>query len=129
MRSTDNASNAESPSSRSFSYDTAAPSSTTSFPAPAGFYNTSGWNAGCATIGFCGTYSDATSSIQKVEISIRQGAGNYWNGTSFASGAEVWSLTSSSGGNWEYAFAASSFPADGGFTFRVTPCFDAQYAV
>src|SRR6185312_3333763 len=115
----DNAGNGETPASRSFSYDTAAPSSTTTFPASAGNYNTSGWNAGCATIGFCGTYTDATSGVQKVEISIRQGAGNYWNGSAFGSGSEVWNVTTIAGGNWEYAFAASSFPADGSYTIRV----------
>ena len=119
VRATDNAGNVESASSRSFGYDTAAPASTTSFPGSGGSYNTSGWNAGCATIGLCGTYSDATSGVQKVEISIRQGAGNYWNGTSFGSGAEVWNLTTIAGGNWAYAFAASSFPADGSYTIRV----------
>ena len=73
----------------------------------------SGWNAGCATAGFCGTYSDATSGVQTVEISIRQGAGNYWEGSSFASAGEVWNTTTLSAGDWSFAFAAGSFPADG----------------
>ena len=90
VRATDVAGNTDgSAASYTWTVDTVAPSSTTSFPASAGTYNTSGWNAGCGTIGFCGTYSDATSGVQKVEISIRQGAGNYWNGTSFGSGSEV----------------------------------------
>ena len=119
MKATDNAGNGETPASRSFSYDTAAPTSTTSFPGSGGSYNASGWNAGCGTNGFCGTYSDTTSGVQTVEISIRQGAGNYWNGTSFGSGSEVFQTASLAGGNWSYAFPASSFPADGSYTIRI----------
>ena len=73
--------NTETGPSRSFTIDNVNPSALFSFPASGGSYNTSGWNAGCGTNGFCGTYSDATSGVQSVEISIRQGAGNYWNGT------------------------------------------------
>ena len=119
VKATDNAGNGETPASRSFSYDTAAPTSTTSFPGSGGSYNASGWNAGCGTNGFCGTYSDTTSGVQTVEISIRQGAGNYWNGTSFGSGSEVFQTASLAGGNWSYAFPASSFPADGSYTTRI----------
>ena len=90
-----------------------------SFPSSGASYNTSGWNAGCATNGFCGTHSDATSGVQKVEISIRQGAGNYWSAGSFSSGSEVWNTTTLAGGNWSYTFPASSFPADGTYTIRV----------
>ena len=120
VRATDVAGNTDgSAASYTWTVDTVAPSSTTSFPASAGTYNTSGWNAGCGTIGLCGTYSDATSGVQKVEISIRQGAGNYWNGTSFGSGSEVFQTASLAGGSWSYAFPASSFPADGSYTIRV----------
>src|SRR6185503_8199380 len=102
--------------SYTWTVDTVAPSSTTSFPASAGVYKTSSWNAGCGTIGFCGTYSDATSGVQSVQISIRQGAGNYWSAGSFSSGSEVFQTASLAGGNWSYSFAASSFPADGSYT-------------
>ncbi len=118
VKATDNAGNGETPASRSFTYDTADPSALFSFPA-AGDYTNAAWNAGCGTVGFCGTYSDATSGVQAVEISIRRGTGNYWNGSSFASGSEVFSTASFSAGNWSYAFAASSFPADGSYTVHV----------
>ena len=54
-----------------------------------------------------------------MEISIRQGAGNYWSAGSFSSGSEVWNTTTLAGGNWSYTFPASSFPADGTYTIRV----------
>ncbi len=99
--------------------DNTPPSSTTTFPAPAGVYNAAGWNAGCPAVGFCGTYSDSGSGIGQVEISIRQGAGNYWSGVSFSSAAEVWNATSLSAGDWSYPFAAGSFPATGSYTIRM----------
>ncbi len=120
VRATDPAGNTDaSAASHTWQVDTTAPSSTITFPGSGSSYNTSGWNAGCATNGICGTYSDATSGVQKVEISIRQGAGNYWSAGSFSSGSEVWNTTSLSGGNWSYTFPASSFPADGSYTIRV----------
>src|SRR6187200_2816128 len=120
VRATDGAGNTDgSAASYTWTVDTVAPSSTTSFPASAGVYNTNGWNAGCGTIGFCGTYSDATSGVQSVEISIRQGAGNYWSAGSFSSASEVWNTTTLAGGNWSYTFPASNFPADGSYTIRV----------
>ena len=99
--------------------DNTAPSSTTTFPSSSGSYNTSGWNAGCGTNGFCGTYSDSGSGVQKVEISIRRASGNYWSAGSFSSGSEVWNTTSLSAGNWSYTFPASNFPADDTYTIRV----------
>ena len=120
VRATDQAGNTDAtPAQFTWTVDTVAPSSTTTFPGPGAGYNSSGWNAGCTTIGFCGTYSDATSGVQKVEISIRQGTGNYWSAGSFSSGSEVWNLTSLSAGDWSFAFAASNFPADGNYTIRV----------
>jgi Bacterial Ig domain/Chitobiase/beta-hexosaminidase C-terminal domain/Bacterial Ig-like domain/PASTA domain len=119
VKATDNAGNGETPASRSFTYDTADPSALFSFPASGGDYTNAAWNAGCATVGFCGTYSDATSGVQTVEISFRRGSGNYWNGTSFGSGSEVFQTASLSGGNWSYAFSAASFPADGAYTVHV----------
>ena len=112
-------SNTESGPSRTFRIDNTAPASTVTFPASAGTYNTAGWNAGCATDGFCGTQSDGGSGIQGVEVSIRQGAGNYWNGSGFSSGTEVWNTATLAGGNWSLDLPRGSFPADGSYTVRV----------
>ena len=84
MRAVDVAGNTDAtPAQSTWSIDTVAPNSTMTFPASGASYRTSTWNTGCATAGLCGTYSDATSGVQAVEISIRRGTGNYWNGTAF----------------------------------------------
>ena len=119
VRATDDAGNTETGPSRTYKIDNAAPSSTASFPADSSTYSTAGWNAGCGTTGLCGTSSDSGSGVQGVQVSIRQGTGNYWNGTGFSSGSEVWNAATYATGNWSYAFAAASFPADGSYTIRV----------
>jgi hypothetical protein len=71
--------------------DSTDPSSSVDFPAAAGIYSPSAWFAGCGTPGFCGTASDGTGSgLQKVELSIREGTGNYYDGSSFSSAAEIY---------------------------------------
>src|SRR4029078_7325329 len=76
VRATDAAGNTDaSPAQYTWAGDTVAPSSTTTFPASGAGYNASGWNAGCATVGFCGTDSAGTSGRQQSELSLRQRAG------------------------------------------------------
>jgi hypothetical protein len=101
-----------------FTYDATNPTSTVTFPASGGSYNTAGWTAGCPAPGVCGTASDAVAGVQVVEVSIRRGSGNYWNGTSFASASEVF-LAASGTTSWSYALPATSFPANGTYTLRV----------
>ena len=64
--------------------DTAAPGVALTFPVNGVNYSATSWNAGCVS-SVCGTASD-TTLLQSVGVSIRQGTGNYWNGTSFSSG-------------------------------------------
>src|SRR4029453_11548294 len=91
--------------SRTFRIDNANPSALFSFPASGGAYSNSGWNTGCATNGLCGTYSDATSGVQAVDISIqRVSSGLYWNGSAFSSGSEDFQTASFSAGNWAAPF-------------------------
>jgi hypothetical protein len=104
------------PASYTWLVDTVAPTSTITFPAPSGDYNTAGWNAGC-TSSVCGTASDSGSGVQKMLVSIQQGSGNYWNGTSFGSASEQ-KLTASGTTSWTLAFSASNFPLDGSYTVR-----------
>ena len=67
--------------------DTVQPTSTLTFPG-AGPYAAAGWNAGCLS-SICGTAADSGGSgLQKVEVSIRRGSGNYWDGVSSFSSAK-----------------------------------------
>ena len=97
------------------------PSAATAFPAASALYGTASWTAGCASPGFCGTATDNSGAgIQKVELTIRQGTGNYWDGSGFSSATPVF-VAASGGSSWSYVFLASSFPADGSYTVQVRP--------
>ena len=64
-----------------------------------------------------GTASDALAGLNTVQYSVRQGAGNYWNGTSFGSASEVL-LTATGTTTWSATFAFTNFPASGLYTVR-----------
>ena len=95
--------------------DNVEPTSAITFPGT-GPYSVSGWNAGCSSA-ICGTASDTGGSgLQQVQVSLRRGSGNYWDGVSaFSSATPVWNLASGTS-SWSYAFPAASFPADGTYT-------------
>jgi signal peptidase I len=106
------------------SFDTTPPTATISFPASGTDYNTAGWTAGCGTSStddFCGAAADTGGSgVSLVEVSIRQAAGNYWNGTTFGSASEV-RFTASGTTSWSYAFDGTNFPVDGNYVVRALP--------
>lgn len=95
--------------------DTTTPSSVNTVPAASSFYNNTTWTAACTST-VCGTATD-NNAVASVAVSVRQGTGNYWNGTSFGSASEV--LTTAAGtASWTRAFLATSFPAEGAYTAR-----------
>ena len=104
-----------------FTIDKTAPSSTIDFPGT-GPYGLSSWNAGCETAStgdMCGTSSENETGVARVEVSIRQGSGNYWNGSSFSSPTEFFltaSLFTNGFAHWNLPFAFSNFPASGSYT-------------
>jgi hypothetical protein len=102
--------------STTFTIDRTAPTVALTFPAAAGSYGTASWNAGCTST-VCGIAADAGSGLASAKVSIRQGTGNYWNGTAFASASEVLN-TATGTASWALPFAAASFPADGSYTVR-----------
>src|SRR5437588_29480 len=99
--------------------DSSVPTPVTTFPGT-GWYNATGWAAGCASAGFCGTtVVDGVSGLQLVEISIRRDStGLYWNSGAFGSAAQVFQPATGTT-TWSYGFGAASFPADGTYTITV----------
>jgi len=115
---------AESATSATVTVDTTAPAVAVTFPVNGDGYNSAGWGGASGT--FAGTASDATSGIPNaaaIRLRITQAStGRTWNGSSFASGTNTVAASSysASTGNWSYAFAAASFPADGTYTVSAT---------
>jgi PKD domain-containing protein/Big-like domain-containing protein len=115
---TDDAGNTSSPSSVTFTIDTTAPATALTFPSAGAAYSAASWDAGCATSGICGTASDSGSGVKQVVVSIQEGSGDYWNGSSFGSASED-KLAASGTTSWSFPFSAGSFPSDGSYTVRV----------
>ena len=81
LTATDNAGNATTTSNQTVTVDNTAPTVAITFPT-AGYAG--GWAAGCSTAGVadvCGTATDATAGVAKVQVSFRQSAAPslYWN--------------------------------------------------
>jgi hypothetical protein len=102
--------------SRTATIDRTAPTVAIAFPANGSTYNATSWNAGCSS-SICGTAADAGSGVNAVQVSIRQGSGNYWNGTAFASATEVL-LAATGTTTWSLPFPAANLPTDGAYTVR-----------
>ena len=105
-----------SPASETWLIDRQAPSAAVSFPVDGGSYNAGGWSAGCpGGAGICGTASDP-SGVSSVAVSIRQGSGNWWGGSSFNKTSEFF-ITATGTTKWRYALP---MPApDGSYTAHV----------
>lgn len=118
ITSRDIAGNASSGSALTFTPDTSATAPTLTFPTAASHYNDAVWNVGCVSA-ICGTAADGTGSgVQKVELSIRQGVGLYWDGAGFSSATPVWNLATGAS-SWSLPFAAANFPTEGSYTVSV----------
>jgi hypothetical protein len=129
---TDWANNIGLSNTNTFTVDNAAPAVAVTNPTAGTVYTRSGrvtttdatWP--CTTPGICGTASDAGSGVATVQVSIRQGSGNYWDPTtsSFSSAAEVFctaataSCLVSGTTTWNVNFPIANFPAGGSYTTR-----------
>ena len=120
VRAVDAATNNSAAATSTWIVDLTNPTTAITFPVSSSTYATSvsgSYELGCGTAtayDVCGTSSDA-NGVSSVRVSIRQGSGNYWNGSSFASSTEV--LIGASGTtSWSYVF--NSFPAEGAYTLR-----------
>ena len=105
-----------------------APTVSITSPANAAVYSSSGttyagetsWASGCSANTICGTAaSSPAATLTSVTVTIRQGTGNYWNGSSFGSGTPV-SLTATGTTSWSLAFPIANFPAGGAYTVTAT---------
>src|SRR5437667_236814 len=91
------------------------------FPADGGTYNASSYSDGGGNInGAVQWTSNSDATGRTVGVSIRQGTGNYWDGTAFSSASEVFnaatgSFSGNGGKTWSYAFV---LPPDGSYTVR-----------
>jgi hypothetical protein len=101
--------------------DTTPPTMTLTFPANGGTYGTFAWGVGCSGgAGLCGSVRDP-HGVKSLVVSIRQGSGNWWGGSSFNKTSETFnSATLASPGEnstaWRYPL---SLPADGSYTVHV----------
>lgn len=98
-----------------FTIDRTAPVVTLTFPAAGSTYNAARWDAGCPTASICTTATDNGGPAATHVVSVRQGTGNYWDGTAFASAAEVLLPVPATG---TLAFPAANFPTDGSYMVR-----------
>lgn len=98
-----------------FTIDRTAPAVALTFPSPGVTYNAASWAGGCPVPGICGSATDASSTVSSHAVSIRQGTGNYWNGTAFASPTEVLVSVLGTG---ELPLPFTSFDVDGAYTVR-----------
>ncbi len=107
----------------SVTQDTTLPSaSVVTFPAAAGEYNNTTFNAGCATNGFCGTAADVGSGISLGARLDPPGSRELLErGASFSSAAEVFQTATIAADDvsWSYTFPAANFPAEGSYTLHV----------
>jgi large repetitive protein len=106
-------------SATSFSWtiDTTAPAVALSFPSNGAFANSASWAAGCsAGAGICGSATDA-NGVASVKVSVlQQSSSKYWNGSSFASASEVYTVATGTT-SWRLPLA---LPAAGSYTVHVT---------
>lgn len=99
--------------------DTTPPTATLTFPDNEGVYGASNWRCS-AGVGMCGKAKDA-QGVTSVLVSIRQGSGNWWGGTSFDKTSETFNTAAlespgSSTTAWSYAL---SLPPAGSYTVHV----------
>jgi large repetitive protein len=100
--------------------DSTPPSASLTFPAAGGIYNAGGWAEGCPVAGICGKAKDA-QGVTAVVVSIRQGSGNWWGGSSFNRTSETFNAATletsgAKSSGWRYPIA---LPPAGSYTVHV----------
>jgi len=101
--------------------DTTPPTVTLSFPLNKHTYREDTWSAGCSgSPGLCGNAKDPRA-VSSVVVSIQQGNGNWWGGSSFNKTSEYFNTATlaspgASSTGWSYPLA---YPSDGSYTVHV----------
>jgi large repetitive protein len=100
--------------------DSTPPSPSLTFPDNGGVYNATGWAEGCSPAGVCGKVKD-TQGVTAVLVSIRQGTGNWWGGSSFNKTSETFNAATlespgAKSSAWRYPIA---LPPAGSYTVHV----------
>ncbi len=116
VETTDNLNNTNpSAATASWTYDTAAPTATVTFPAAA-YYNAVGWDA---TGGISGAADDhGGSGLGQVGVAIEDATtGNYYDGTGFASSSIIYQPAGGTS-SWNYPLASSKLT--NGHSYQVT---------
>jgi hypothetical protein len=107
--------------SYAWTIDTTPPTVSISFPANKHVYGESEWNKGCsAGPGLCGSATDQ-HGVSSVIVSIQQGSGNWWGGSSFNKSSEYFNATTlaapaANSTGWRYPL---SLPANGSYTVHL----------
>jgi hypothetical protein len=97
-----------------YKLETTPPSSSITFPVDSATYNSGTW-----TGSIDGTASDGSGSgVAEVRVSVKRLSDNlYWDGTSFASGSEVFNLATGTT-SWSYAFPDGNLTTGVSYTVR-----------
>jgi len=124
VTATDPAGNTSPATTYTWTVDTVVPTGVITFPVSGSSYNATSYNAGCSTAGvgdLCGTAADAGSGVSTVRVSVQSGAGNYWNGATFANATETGTslLTPTGSTAWNYALATSALTNGVTYTVRL----------
>jgi hypothetical protein len=106
----DVATNSPAATTLTFTDDSTAPARSFTFPAAGGSYNAGGWGGSIT-----GSASDGGAGLLRVEVAIQEGAGNHYDGSSFANGSPTW-LTATGTSSWSYALAAAKLTSGNGYT-------------
>jgi hypothetical protein len=103
--------------------DTTPPTAVVTFPVNGSFHNQTRYNAGCTagTGDICGTTADAHTTVNSVQVSIRAGAGNYYDGSTFGSATEVLRsiVVGSTFASWRVALPATALTDGTTYTIKV----------
>jgi hypothetical protein len=101
--------------------DTTPPTIALAFPISGHDYGETGWSTGCSgSPGLCGSAKD-TSGVKSAVISIQQGSGHWWGGSSFNQTSEYFNATTlaspgASSTAWTYPM---SLPPNASYTVHV----------